>query len=125
MSQRAEHPLVRPVRIPVEAYVSESYLRAENERLWGKVWQIACRVEEIPEVGDYVTYDILDESIIVVRYRARPDLRVLQRVSAPRPPPDRGLRARQALLLPFPRLALVAGRRDRPTSWTGRTGARS
>ncbi len=60
-----------PVRIPVEAYVSEEYARAENERLWGKVWQIACREEELANVGDYVTYDILDESIIVVRSDAQ------------------------------------------------------
>ncbi len=57
----------QPVRIPIEAYTSAEYARAENDKLWGKVWQIACREEEIPEVGDYVTYDILDESIIVVR----------------------------------------------------------
>ena len=50
-----------------QAHLSEDYARAENERLWGKVWQVACRLEEIPRVGDYVTYDILDESIIVVR----------------------------------------------------------
>jgi nitrite reductase/ring-hydroxylating ferredoxin subunit len=56
-----------PVIIPVEAYISPEYARAESEKLWPKVWQIACRVEEIPKVGDYVTYDILDESIIVVR----------------------------------------------------------
>jgi nitrite reductase/ring-hydroxylating ferredoxin subunit len=57
----------KPVVIPIEAYVSEAYARAENEKLWAKVWQTACRLEEIPRVGDYVTYDILDESIIVVR----------------------------------------------------------
>ncbi|TAL02240.1 MAG: aromatic ring-hydroxylating dioxygenase subunit alpha [Rhodospirillaceae bacterium] len=57
----------KPVVIPVEAYVSEAYARAESDKLWAKVWQVACRVEEIPKVGDYVTYDILDESIIVVR----------------------------------------------------------
>ena len=56
-----------PVVIPIEAYVSEAYARAENEKLWPKVWQMACREEEIPDVGDYVTYDILDESIIVIR----------------------------------------------------------
>lgn len=56
--------------IPTEAYTSEAYARAENERLWGKVWQAACRVEEIPEIGDYVTYDIMDESIIIVRTAA-------------------------------------------------------
>lgn len=57
----------KPVRIPIEAYVSEEYVRLENEKLWPKVWQIACREEELKKVGDYVTYDILDESIIVVR----------------------------------------------------------
>jgi phenylpropionate dioxygenase-like ring-hydroxylating dioxygenase large terminal subunit len=57
----------KPVVIPVEAYTSEAFARAENEKLWGKAWQTACRVEEIPKVGDYVTYDIVDESIIVVR----------------------------------------------------------
>ena len=57
----------QPVLIPVEAYMSRDYARAENEKLWGKVWQAACREEEIPNVGDFVTYDILDESIIVVR----------------------------------------------------------
>ena len=56
-----------PVLIPAEAYISERYARAENDRLWAKVWQWACRLEEIPKVGDYVVYDILDESIIVTR----------------------------------------------------------
>jgi phenylpropionate dioxygenase-like ring-hydroxylating dioxygenase large terminal subunit len=57
----------QPVVIPVEAYISEDYAKAEGEKIWAKAWQIACRVEEIPKVGDYVTYDIMDESIIVVR----------------------------------------------------------
>jgi nitrite reductase/ring-hydroxylating ferredoxin subunit len=56
-----------PVVIPVEAYVSADYAKAEGEKLWSKVWQAACRTEELARVGDYVTYDILDESIIVVR----------------------------------------------------------
>ena len=62
-----EMQTVPPVRIPIDAYTCPDYARAENEKLWGKVWQTACRVEEIPKVGDYVTYDIGDESIIVVR----------------------------------------------------------
>ena len=57
----------QPVLIPIEGYTSEAYARAENDKLWAKVWQVACRAEEVPRVGDYVTYDILDESIIVVR----------------------------------------------------------
>ena len=53
--------------IGVDAYISEEYARAERDKLWRKVWQQVGRVEEIPEVGSYLTYDILDDSIIVVR----------------------------------------------------------
>ena len=56
-----------PVKLSIEPYISESYARAEKDKLWAKVWQFACREEEIPHPGDYYTYDILDQSIIVVR----------------------------------------------------------
>ena len=59
--------LSEPMTIGVEAYISEDYARAERDKLWRKVWQQVGRVEEIPEVGSYLTYDILDDSIIVVR----------------------------------------------------------
>ena len=56
--------------IPVEAYISEDYARAERDKLWRKVWLQAGRVEDIPNVGDYVTYDILDDSVLIVRNSA-------------------------------------------------------
>jgi phenylpropionate dioxygenase-like ring-hydroxylating dioxygenase large terminal subunit len=59
--------LAEPLTFPVEAYVSAEYARAEGDRLWSKVWQHAGRVEEIPNVGDYLTYDIGADSIVVVR----------------------------------------------------------
>lgn len=59
--------LSTPMTIGVEAYISEDYARAERDKLWRKVWQQVGRVEELPEVGSYLTYDILDDSIIVVR----------------------------------------------------------
>jgi phenylpropionate dioxygenase-like ring-hydroxylating dioxygenase large terminal subunit len=31
------------------------------------VWQVAARVDEIPEAGDYTTYEIGDQSVLVVR----------------------------------------------------------
>lgn len=58
---------VRPDYVPADAYVSPDYVRLEKERLWPRVWQIACREEEIPNPGDFYTYDIADESIAVVR----------------------------------------------------------
>jgi nitrite reductase/ring-hydroxylating ferredoxin subunit len=62
--------LEEPVTIPVEAYVSEAYARAEQDKLWRKVWQQVGRVEEIPEIGNYLTYQIMDDSIVIVRTAA-------------------------------------------------------
>ena len=42
-------------------------LELEYEKLWPHVWQMACRQEEIPNVGDYIEYSIGDQSILVVR----------------------------------------------------------
>lgn len=59
--------LARPLTYPVTAFLSPEYARAERELLWPKVWQHAGRVEEIPEVGNFITYDIGDDSILIVR----------------------------------------------------------
>ena len=53
--------------IPRERYFDEGFFHQENERLWRNVWQVACREDEIPEIGDYVEYRILDQSFLVVR----------------------------------------------------------
>ncbi|HEY0651033.1 aromatic ring-hydroxylating dioxygenase subunit alpha [Phenylobacterium sp.] len=59
--------LVRDDYVPAADYVSRAFLEREKVGLWPRVWQMACREEEIPRVGDFYTYDILDESIIVAR----------------------------------------------------------
>lgn len=56
-----------PLTIGVDAYISQTYARAEGDKLWSKVWQQVGRVEEIPKVGDFLTYEILDDSVIIVR----------------------------------------------------------
>lgn len=61
----AEKP--RPDFVPASDYISPEFLQLENERLWPKAWQMACREEEIPKVGDYVTYEIAGESLVVMR----------------------------------------------------------
>ncbi|MES2490164.1 MAG: aromatic ring-hydroxylating dioxygenase subunit alpha [Pseudomonadota bacterium] len=53
--------------IGAEAYTSVEYARAERDKLWRKVWQQVGRIEEIPEVGNYLAYEIHDDSIIIVR----------------------------------------------------------
>ncbi len=52
-----------------ENYLSKDFLVREKENLWPQVWQVACREQEIPKPGDYVVYDIADDSIIVARNR--------------------------------------------------------
>lgn len=59
--------LSEAVTYSVEAYISAEYARAERDKLWRKVWQVAGRLEDIPDVGDFLTYDILDDSVVIVR----------------------------------------------------------
>src|SRR5262245_61651627 len=53
--------------IPRERFTSRDFLDLEIERLWTRVWQVAGRVEELPAVGDFLTYDIADQSVVVLR----------------------------------------------------------
>jgi phenylpropionate dioxygenase-like ring-hydroxylating dioxygenase large terminal subunit len=53
--------------ISVGRYIDPAFMRLEYERLWSRVWQAAARLDEIPEAGDYTTYEIGDQSVVVVR----------------------------------------------------------
>ena len=59
--------------IPVSRYLAREAHEAEKERLWSRVWQIACRAEQLAEVGDTVVYDIADRSFLLVRHAPGPD----------------------------------------------------
>ena len=63
--------LSEPVTFPADAYICPEYAAAEADRLWARVWQHAGRVEDIPAVGDFITYEIANDSILIVR--AAPD----------------------------------------------------
>jgi phenylpropionate dioxygenase-like ring-hydroxylating dioxygenase large terminal subunit len=56
-----------PELIASKRYYDEAFFRLEAERLWGRAWQMACRLEQIPNVGDWVEYTILGRSVIIVR----------------------------------------------------------
>jgi phenylpropionate dioxygenase-like ring-hydroxylating dioxygenase large terminal subunit len=53
--------------IPFAQYTSDAFFQLEMSRMWSRVWQVACREEHIPGVGDYFVYDIGHYSILVVR----------------------------------------------------------
>jgi phenylpropionate dioxygenase-like ring-hydroxylating dioxygenase large terminal subunit len=54
-------------RIPAHMYTSREVHDLEVEKLWSRVWQLACMEDEIPEVGDYHVYEIADLSFLIVR----------------------------------------------------------
>ena len=53
--------------ISIDRYYSKDWHDREVEKVWRKTWQVACRVEEIPNVGDHVVYEIVHDSLIVMR----------------------------------------------------------
>jgi nitrite reductase/ring-hydroxylating ferredoxin subunit len=53
--------------ISKDRYIDPAFQQKEFERLWTRTWQMACREEHIPEVGDYQVYDIGRYSFIVTR----------------------------------------------------------
>ena len=54
-------------RVPRAQYVSAAFAELEKERMWSKVWQMACREEQIPEVGDCLLYEAPGASLIITR----------------------------------------------------------
>lgn len=60
-------PIDEPDRIPAKRYYDSDFYDAEVEHLWGHCWQMACREEQIPEVGDWIEYENVGKSVIVVR----------------------------------------------------------
>ncbi len=55
------------VRVPLERYTSRAFHDLEVEKVWKKVWQFACREEEIPEPGDHTVYRIANLEAVIVR----------------------------------------------------------
>lgn len=53
--------------VGIERYFSKAWHDLEVEKVWRRTWQLACRLEEIPNVGDHIVYEIVHDSLIVVR----------------------------------------------------------
>ena len=62
-------PITRPDLVPAQRYYDEAFYQAEVEHLWPHVWQMACRLETIPNVGDWIEYSNVGKSVLVVRTR--------------------------------------------------------
>ena len=56
-----------PKKVPTDRYFEKRIHDLEVERIWKRTWQMACREDEIPNVGDYHVYEIADLSFLIVR----------------------------------------------------------
>ncbi len=65
---RVDNPLPPgPTIVDPKVYYSREVFEREKERLWKRVWQMACHEDDTPNVGDAIVYDIANLSLIVVR----------------------------------------------------------
>ena len=60
-------PVNRARHMPPHMYASPEIFRMEKEKIFLRDWLGVARIEEIPETGDYMTFRIIDEPIVVVK----------------------------------------------------------
>ena len=53
--------------IPTERHTSSEFHDLEQEFLWPNTWVIAGRAEDVPQPGDYITFDDLGVPLLIVR----------------------------------------------------------
>src|ERR1017187_7493860 len=53
--------------VPKGRYLDSEFLGLELERLFPRTWLNACRHDEVERVGQYVNFEIGDQSVVVVR----------------------------------------------------------
>lgn len=53
--------------LSMDRYTSQEFFDRERSHMWSRVWQMACREEDISEPGDHHVYNIIDSSVIVTR----------------------------------------------------------
>ncbi|WP_063013999.1 aromatic ring-hydroxylating oxygenase subunit alpha [Nocardia nova] len=56
-------------RISTDRYTAPAFAEKERDAIWSRVWQIAGRVDDLPETGDWKEYRILDQSFVLARGR--------------------------------------------------------
>ena len=65
--------------LPPECYRSPEFFRLERERVFNRSWISVAHVSQIPNPGDYLCHDLLDESLVITRDESM-DIHVLSRV---------------------------------------------
>jgi phenylpropionate dioxygenase-like ring-hydroxylating dioxygenase large terminal subunit len=60
-------PDIGTAPVPTAHYTDPEIFKRSIEKVWLRTWQMACREEEIPAVGDYHVFDLVGRSLIIVR----------------------------------------------------------
>lgn len=68
-----------PTLVPKDRYISQEYARLELERMWPRVWQVACTPDHVADPGDFFEYRVGPYSVVIVRGDDR-ELRAFQNV---------------------------------------------
>ena len=53
--------------LPAWIYNNPEFLALEKEQLFMRHWQLVCHISDIAHVGDYETFTLLDQDIIIIR----------------------------------------------------------
>src|SRR5204863_81671 len=53
--------------LPSNLYVDEAVLAEEKRKIFHSTWQLAGRLEQLPEVGSFFTFDLAGEPLVIVR----------------------------------------------------------
>ncbi|HEY8061691.1 MAG TPA: aromatic ring-hydroxylating dioxygenase subunit alpha, partial [Gemmatimonadales bacterium] len=57
----------RAATVPSRLYIDPVYLALEEDKVFGRTWQLVGRVDQVAAAGQYFTADVGSESVVVVR----------------------------------------------------------
>jgi phenylpropionate dioxygenase-like ring-hydroxylating dioxygenase large terminal subunit len=63
----ADRPLDAATTLPAAAYTSDAFYRWETDHVLRAEWLCVAHTSQLPEIGDFITLDLLGEPLIVVR----------------------------------------------------------
>jgi phenylpropionate dioxygenase-like ring-hydroxylating dioxygenase large terminal subunit len=79
----AERPLEKAIALPASAYTDSAFYEWEIQNIFKRQWLCVGHHSQVPNPGDYVCLDLINEPIVVVRGKDN-QIRVLSRVCAHR-----------------------------------------
>ena len=59
--------LARAATLPSRYYLDAAVAQAEQERIFGRSWQLVARTDDLKRPGDFVPVTIVDEPLVIVR----------------------------------------------------------